>query len=189
MLIAPGSPIPQCTYTGHRSARQRRGRQVLDVGLTFPRADCPAPTNDLSVPLPVAAQIAAANQPGNVTLQSRIAIGPATVAQAAQGATFSVSDFQDAPTVVPMNITPEMAIQRNPQALMERRKQRKQASGNSSAQSAGVGWGEMPSVRPGTSCGPSGSFAGTLRANPLGALLIVSGLGVIVYAVATGKRR
>jgi hypothetical protein len=178
MLIPPNSPVPD------DPSYHSRIRDVLALGLTQRNQTCPPPVFDTTVPYPVAVAIAQAQQPGAVALQSNPStLSPATIIAGGEGATFSPSDFAGAPQVQPMNLTPEMRVQSNPQALMERRNKRKQAASRTSGRSAGVQWGQMPSVRAGSECGPSTSLLGTLQANPLAALLIVSGLGVIVYAV------
>ena len=138
------------------------------------------------VPFSVAVQMSQALSPAAQAVQSA-PMGPATSAQGQSGAVVDPSQFSDAPQIVPMNISAETAIQANPQAMMERRKRRKQSLAESSYRSPGVEWGGAPALQPGSGCGPSGSFLDQLRANPLGALLIASGLGVMVYAVANRK--
>ncbi len=143
---------------------------------------------DSTVPLAVAIQMSQALSPAAVKARSS-AMGPATVAQGQSGANAAdPSQFSDAPIILPMNVSPEMAVQASPQALMDRRRRRKQSLAETSYRSPGVPWGGAPALQPGTACGPSaGTFLEQLRANPLAALLIASGLGVMVYAVANRK--
>jgi|ERR1035441_10522160 hypothetical protein len=155
-------PVPLNLYTGNGVAAGSYG-----------------PGIDATVPLPVAAQIYQNQQPSHVAVQST-AMNPATSTQGGSGASASPSDFAGAPQVQPMNISPEMLIASNPQALMERRKRRKQASAETSDRSSGVTWGGAPSAQAGACGRPGGLSLAAI-------LLIASGLGVIVYAVAAKK--
>jgi len=187
MLMPPGSPIPQATRRGNANPAARRARQVIALGLMKKGAACPTTALDSTVPVPVAVQIAQALSPAAVAVKAAL-LGPATVAQGQAGAVVDSSQFSDAPIIVPMNVSPEMAVQASPQALMDRRRRRKQSLAETSYRSPGVPWGGAPALQPGTACGPSaGTFLEQLRANPLAALLIASGLGVMVYAVANRK--
>lgn len=180
MLIAPNTPGPDI-FIPHT-----RAQDVIALGLTKRNQTCPPAPLDLTVPLPIQLQMAQAQQPGAVALQSSPStLGQATVTEGGSGATFSASDFAGAPTVLPMNLTPEMVAATNPQ--IQRQRARNRRKGTSGERSPGVQWGQMPSVRPGSACGPPGNWLQQLAGNPLAALLIASGLGVMVYAMATGK--
>ena len=178
--MPPGSPIPQATRRGSGNPAARRARQVIALGLMKKGAGCASPGMDSTVPYASALQMTQALTPADVA---------ATVAQGQSGANAAdPSQFSDAPIILPMNVSPEMAVQASPQALMDRRRRRKQSLAETSYRSPGVPWGGAPALQPGTACGPSaGTFLEQLRANPLAALLIASGLGVMVYAVANRK--
>ncbi len=178
MLIAPNSPVPDLP------SPDSRVRDVLALGLTQRNGGCPVPSPDLTVPLPVGAQIAQAQQAAAVVLQSNASsLTPAINGAGGSGATFTADDFAGAPQVQPFNVTPEMVAQSSPTILRQRKNRRRQAAAQTSVRSPGANWGQMPAVQPGSSCGPSaGTFLWQLKANPLAALLITSGLGVIVYA-------
>ena len=180
MLIPPKSQAPDTFMHSNRAL------DVLALGLTYRSGNCPAVPLDPTVPYPVAVEIAQAQSPAaQVAQSSPSALSPATVTEGQSGATFSSADLTGAPTVVPMNATPEMVIQHNPAALRQRRNRKREASSRTTASSRtpGVNWGQSPAVQPGSTCGPAaGSLMAQLQANPLAALLIASGLGVIVYA-------
>lgn len=179
MLIAPNTPGPDI-FIPHT-----RAQDVIALGLTARKQTCPAVPMDLTVPLPVQLQMAQALQPGAVALQSSPStLGPATVTEGGSGAFFSDSDFRGAPQILPLNLTPEMVALTNPGIQRQRARNRKRTPGE---RTPGVQWGQMPSVRPGSACGPPGNLLQQLVGNPLASILIVSGLGVMVYAMATGK--
>lgn len=178
MLVAPGTPIPKSCDRSRLNSRAKRARQVMALGLMSRAENCPPPTPDSSLPLPVQTQMAQAFQPGAIALAQTSSLTPSVTAQGGAGA--SIGGFSDAPNIVPMNTTPEMAIAGNPQA---QRARRRRSSNN--PQSQGVNWGGLPTIQAGGRCSPSGaSFLDTVKANPWAALFIASGLSVIVYSVA-----
>ena len=153
-------PIPFNLHTGYGGAPGSLG-----------------PGMDATVPLPVAIQIWQAQQPAAIAVHQVSTMDPASSVQGGSGASISSSDISGAPQVLPMNVTPEMAVARSPQMMADRRRRRAQKNAASSDRSAGVTWGGLPTERPGT-CGMAGGLS------PLAILLIASGLGVIVYAGA-----
>jgi hypothetical protein len=132
------------------------------------------PGIDATVPLPVAAQIYQAQQPGAQALHQTSSLTPQVQLQGGAGA--SIGDFSNAPDIVPMNLTPDMV-----QTPQMRRQKRQRSSNNPRSQ--GVQWGGLPSVSPQCAAPGSSSFAASLKANPWAALFIASGLSVIVYSV------
>ena len=153
-------PIPMNLYTGSGLAAGSLG-----------------PGMDATLPLPVAIQVWQAQQPSAIANHQVSTMDPASSVQGGSGASISSSDLAGAPEVLPMNVTPEMAVARSPQMMADRRRRRAQKFAASSDRSAGVTWGGLPTERPGA-CGQAGGLS------PLAILLIASGLGVIVYAVA-----
>ena len=134
------------------------------------------PGMDATVPFPVAVEIWQAQQPSAVAVQQVSTMDPATSTQAGAGASVSSADISNAPQVLPMNVTPEMAAASSPQMMANRRRRNAEKSAATSDQSAGVTWGGAPTRQPGV-CGQAGF-------NPLALVLIAGGLGAIVYAVA-----
>ena len=164
-LLSPNSmpeffPIPFNLHTGIGGAAGSLG-----------------PGMDGTLPIPIAVQIWQAQQPSARVIHQVSTMDPASSVQGGSGASISSADISGAPQVVPMNVTPEMAIARSPQMMADRRRRRAQKFAASSDRSAGVTWGGVPTERAGV-CGQAGGLS------PLAILLIASGLGVIVYAVA-----
>src|ERR1017187_6059448 len=93
-------PIPFNLHTGYGGAPGSLG-----------------PGMDATVPLPVAIQIWQAQQPAAIAVHQVSAMDPASSVQGGSGASISSSDISGAPQVLPMNVTPEMAVARSPQMM------------------------------------------------------------------------
>jgi hypothetical protein len=191
-LVAPGDFV--LIEASDSNPRAKRARDVIALGWTIRSQGCTGGGSydsnatmqaalNSGLDFPIAYEIAQASDPAQQALQNNTAVGPSTVAEAQSGAALLPSDFSDAPNVVPMNTTEQ--TNPAPSAVAERRRVRRarasRGAPDGQIRSVGVEWGGLPVQRPG-GCGPQGSALDVFKSNPLAAILIVSGLGVIVYA-------